>query len=184
MAHHTLTTRISEDEFFDGDGWDPGGAAIAEGRGVRYFRRLHREPALFLPVSEGLGDLAEMSGRAGVPVLVAVMPLMLAQGDGSYPLEGVHRRVLSKSLGEGLMALDLQPLIQGYAVARGVTLNSDFIHPNAAGTELAARGLLSWLIGSGQLPEDAVDRVALDRQFGLGSLSRWMRKTGHPQSAP
>lgn len=128
---------------------DPAYEAFQHGdRRGAYFRALHEDPAGRERLGTGLDRMAEATRAAGVPLEVVLFPLLLDPRDGPYPLTDVHALVGAEARARGFAVLDLQTTFAG-----GARMAADFLHPNAAGAEAAARAILADLERTGRLPE-------------------------------
>lgn len=86
-------------------------------------------------------ELAAAAEAAGVPLLVAVFPLLEVDGEGGYPYAAVHRLVAAEAARAGLEVADLTGpfLAAGMAGLRAYPV--DTIHPGPAGHAAAAAAL-------------------------------------------
>lgn len=115
-----------------------------------YFRALHEDPAGLARLRTGLDRMAEAARAGGVPLRLVLFPLLLDPRDGPYPLADVHARVRAEAEARGLAVLDLQATLAGAA-----RVAADFLHPNAAGADAAARAIAEDLERAGCLASGA-----------------------------
>jgi lysophospholipase L1-like esterase len=87
------------------------------------------------------GALAEVLRAAGVPGVVAVVP-MFGTRFGGYPYRDVHRTVVASATEAGLLAVDLLPCFEPY---RFRDVRVDVAHPSPLGHRIAAHGILDAL---------------------------------------
>ncbi|HZR79949.1 MAG TPA: SGNH/GDSL hydrolase family protein [Candidatus Binatia bacterium] len=106
-------------------------------------------------------QLARFGAASGVPIVVAIHPLI--ERDGSpetYPLADLHEVLRRLASNDGLTVVDLVPAYRGATWQEiGVGYDErgwfDCYHPNAWGHELAGRYLLSQLVKRSLVPCEA-----------------------------
>lgn len=113
---------------------------------VRAQNPLRRGPVPDLPnarqeLVSRFGALAEMLRGAGVPGLVAVVPLF-GTPFGRYPYRALHRTVVETAVQAGLHAVDLLPCFEPYHF-RDVRV--DVAHPGPLGHRIAAHAVFDAL---------------------------------------
>jgi len=160
LARHVATRPPPARETFP-EHVDPQDTAILEDPRGAYFRKLHTDSEPRSRFVEGLADLARLSGRQGVPAVVAVLPMFLTRDGGRYPLGDVHALVVAEASTKGLVAFDLQPAFDVVGTRYSERPNLDFLHPTPFGQRIVALALLHELDASGLLPEGSVDYGAL-----------------------
>lgn len=130
---------------------DPAYEAFQSGdeRGT-YFRTLHESAQGRARLAQSFERLAEATRAAGVPLVVALFPLLLDPRAGPYPLADVHALVSAEANARGFEVLDLGPV---FSSCRRCA--ADFLHPNAAGAEAAALALADELCARGALGDAA-----------------------------
>lgn len=114
-----------------------------------YFRALHEDDAGRARLSAGLDRLAEAARAAGVPLVLALFPLLLDPRDGPYPLADVHALVTAEARARGFDVIDLEP-----ALTSCERCAADFLHPNAQGARAAAAAVLEGLERLRRLPAE------------------------------
>jgi lysophospholipase L1-like esterase len=112
-----------------------------------YFRTLHESEAGRERLRASLARMAEATRAAGVPLVLALFPLLLDPRAGPYPLADVHALVAEEARAQGLETIDLTPAFTDCARCA-----ADFLHPNARGAEVAAHALAEALARDGRLP--------------------------------
>jgi len=112
-----------------------------------YFRALHESEAGRERLRTSLTRMSEATRAAGVPLVLALFPLLLDPRAGPYPLADVHALVAEEARAQGLETIDLTQTFTDCARCA-----ADFLHPNAAGAEAAARALADALERDGRLP--------------------------------
>ncbi len=165
-------TEFDEEAIWDAD---PGYVAFHSGarRYERYIARLHDSGPTWEAVATGLDDLGAMSRKTGVPIVVAVFPLM--QRLEPYTLEPVHAKLAKEIEERGLEAFDLTPVFVA-ASADPRWRNSfkrDKVHPRSTGHGIAAVALFEWLVDHALVPGAAeADRERLLRNEAPAALVR------------
>ncbi len=165
-------TEFDENAIWDAD---PGYRAIHSGaqRYETYIARLHDSGPGWEAVRTGLDDLAAVSRARGIPIAVAVFPLM--QRSEPYALEPVHA-TLERAIEErGLLALDLTDVFVA-ASADPRWKNSfvrDRVHPWSTGHGIAALAILYWLLDHELVP--GADEAVHDRLLAEGPAAEMVR---------
>lgn len=134
--------------------------AIRSGRYAEYYTQLHTTPADWQPVERGLLELQRRSEDSGVPVQIAIFPILTDLGD--YPLRDLHRMLGQRFAQHGFRTLDLLEYYRSYERATGSRLGATF-HPSAEGHALTAIAVLRDLLDAGLLP--ALDRREVERRL-------------------
>jgi lysophospholipase L1-like esterase len=123
--------------------------------GLDRVAELHADGADRARLAAGLDRLAESTRAAGVPLVVALFPMLLDPRDGPYPLADVHAFVTAEARARGFEVIDLESALTS---CEGCA--ADFLHPNAQGARAAAAAILEGLQRLGRLPaEDPVGRA-------------------------
>ena len=144
----------------------PGFEAYRAGRHIEYLRSLHEDARSWSMVAAGLAELSTVASSLGdVPVLVAVFPISLDTEPDTYPLAGIHTKVMAEATRAGLKSLDLAPVFQAVEAAEGRHFFNDFMHLNHNGHDVAAVTLFKWLCESGSLPDPAPSFNAIFRRM-------------------
>jgi lysophospholipase L1-like esterase len=149
---------------------DPQFRALQEGRYPRYFAGLYRGEETWGPAQRELDALAELSRSAGIPVLVAIFPLLVDLE--RYALGAVHVQLRVALAARSLGWLDLLPLFRGGGRG-GAALAEDPLHPTARGHRLVALALLYRLLDEGRI----AGRNARDFEEFIANrkvASRWL----------
>lgn len=121
-------------------GLDPALAAKQDDTLAAYLRDLHTSPGTEPRWRGALDQLGRVGRKRNVPVVLAIFPV-LGEGRGrDYPLADLHALVAEAARRSGLEALDLRRPLERVAAQRG-RLHLDFLHPNAAGHQVAAAAL-------------------------------------------
>lgn len=117
---------------------DPQFLALRGNMWVQYFEGLHQRADAVARLNAGLDSLASLSQAQGVPVWIAVFPLLRELG--SYPLKPVHQQLAERVRRRGLGYLDLTDALRERALA-GDQVSLDALHPSALGHQAAAEAL-------------------------------------------
>jgi lysophospholipase L1-like esterase len=113
--------------------------------GEDYMQALHRRDHPGWRAVEGaFAELRGLVEPRGIPVVVAIFPMLTPKAWPNYPYESVHAQVAELARANGFLAVDLFPLFAGRTLAE-VAVSDDDPHPNALGHQLAADGILAFL---------------------------------------
>jgi len=129
--------------------WDLGVQLGGTGLGTRlikqnYFVGLHEDEKSWQRVVEGFTQISETARSKGIPVIVAIFPILYHLD--SYPWTEVHTKVTDEAKSHGMFVLDLLPVYQTHAESTVRKGGGDYIHPNATGHEVAGEAILSFLL--------------------------------------
>ncbi len=143
---------------------DPGNLAVRSGPRAyeAYIARLHRHEPSWAVVTDGFEELGRMARTQGMPIAVAVFPLMRRLEP--YTLGRVHRKLTRAAEERGLLAVDLTaPFEAAEADPRfAARLSLDVAHPRPGGHGIAALALLFWLLDNDLVPggdSSGIDRL-------------------------
>jgi len=114
-------------------GWAPKVANSA----MDHFYVTHQSD-LFENVERGFDDLADMTARHRVPVMVMVTPVFQFAKGQAYSWREIHQQVERLSTQHRFTFLDVQPLLSQFDSA---DVSFDPIHPNAEGHKLIASAI-------------------------------------------
>jgi lysophospholipase L1-like esterase len=118
-------------------GEGPGGDA-----GPAWERAYERDGEGWRSVEEGLDRMTAWSEGAGVPLLVAVAPLLMEDDPAGRRTAGMRAQVLSALSERGLASIDLRPRLEALPLATITQWPGDIYHLSAAGHAAAADALL------------------------------------------
>lgn len=107
-------------------GWAP---KAANNSATDHFYLTHQSD-LFENVRRGFDDLAEMTGKHHVPVIVMVTPVFQFTKQQAYPWRQLHQQIETLSLKHRFIFLDTQPLLAEF---NSSDVSFDPIHPNIEG---------------------------------------------------
>ena len=116
---------------------DPYVLARESGRHVEYLTKLHELTETWSPVARGMKELAELSRRRNIPVVIVIFPFLQDLGD-DYPLENLHRTLKREFAGYGLYSFDLVPVFREFQKIQDMPMKIDRLHPSPYGHGLAA----------------------------------------------
>jgi lysophospholipase L1-like esterase len=139
--------RISPDQFEELKDRSPAWGSIFSGQYADYFQHIHNDPEEWGRVRDGLAQLRSLTEPLGIPVVVAIMPLSVAEGMGDgYPFREIHAKVAAEAQRNGLRVLDLlPPFSRAAAGASGKAPFLDSFHPTPLGNAKIAGALDAWL---------------------------------------
>ncbi len=133
---------------------DPGYLAFHTGARTyeRYIARLHDSGPTWKAVTAGLDDLGAISRDAGIPIVVAIFPLM--QRLEPYTLVPVHAKLVREVEARGLRSFDMTPVfVAASADPRWRrSFRRDKVHPWSTGHGIAALAILYWLLDHDLVP--------------------------------
>jgi hypothetical protein len=110
---------------------------------IRNYRALYEDEAPgFGAALKAVTEIAELSQRNNVPLIVAVFPLFGNPLDQSYPFEAVHRKIAASFRPLRLMLVDLLPYYRGLDWKLLVVEGAADEHPNEIAHRIAAQALL------------------------------------------
>jgi lysophospholipase L1-like esterase len=95
----------------------------------------------WLAAGRALERIAAWSRARGVPVLVAIAPLLLPQDPAGTTTATFRAQVANAASANGLPCVDLQSVFQGVAPAAVMKAPDDIYHFNAVGHRVLAEAL-------------------------------------------
>jgi hypothetical protein len=113
---------------------------------VRYLDGFQPASPKWRDSKAALGRIALTCRKAGVPLLVLVLPDSTEPFDASYPYGTIHREVMAWSRELGVPAFDLMDTFRGRNHADYMVPSDG--HPNARAHDLIATALRDWIAGS------------------------------------
>ena len=103
---------------------------------------VEQNPQQWQGVQRGLRELQAMTKQAGVPLVVAIFP-MLSELD-HYPYERLHTMARDFCRDAGIRCVDLRHVFDGH-VERDLWVDDTDQHPNDVGQRLMAEAILAYL---------------------------------------
>jgi lysophospholipase L1-like esterase len=91
---------------------------------------------------QALRDMGALCRERGIPLLVAIFPLLGNPLDERYPFSDIHARVAQAAAEAGAKTVDLLPAFRGLRWELLVVDGAGDEHPNEIGHRIAARALL------------------------------------------
>jgi hypothetical protein len=110
---------------------------------IRNYRALYEDDAPgFRAATKAVSEIAELSRRNKVPLVVAIFPLFGNPLDQRYPFEAIHRKIAAAFTPMGLVLVDLLPYYRGLDWKLLVVEGASDEHPNEIAHRIAAQALL------------------------------------------
>jgi lysophospholipase L1-like esterase len=122
--------------------------ALKDGSFVDYYTQLHTSPSTWAPVEDGLAELQQWVEDSGVPVMIALFPVL--RNLRRYALSELHG-ILEERFGKYAFAtVDLTACFAKYENRTGKRVaKRDSLHPSREGHKLTAIALLYGLLDAG-----------------------------------
>lgn len=119
-------------------------AAFSEQRDMSLI--VKADPGIWNETQAGLQRLHTLLETNGIPMLVAILP-MLSELGPKYPYAELHKMLRSFCATEHIHCLDLLPQFDGLD-ERSLWVHETDQHPNEKGTRVIASGIAAWLAES------------------------------------
>ena len=116
-------------------------SAMAETRDMS--KVVRADPRMWNDAQAGLKRLHAVLDRAGVPMLVTILP-MLSELGPRYPYARLHTMLREFCAGEGIACLDLLPMFADQN-ERSLWVHPTDQHPNHKAMRIIAAGIADWL---------------------------------------
>jgi len=110
---------------------------------------------LFKNVEKGFNDLAELSQKNNIPVMVIVTPVFQFNKNEPYPWAGIHQQIETLSKSHGFIFLDTQP---AFTSLNGSDVSLDPIHPNSAGHQIIAEAVKNKLLSEAIITSNIISK--------------------------
>lgn len=123
---------------------------------VRHWKALYRPGwKAWRSVEQGFQRIRAQAESLGIPVVVAIFPLLINADDADLELIAhMRRQVQTEAARNGFRALDLGPHFSAISFQQiGWNLPLDIYHPNALGHTLAAKAIREFLVAEGIVRE-------------------------------
>ena len=130
-----------------------------------YYFRLFKDWKGWSRVVHSLGEMANMSRAAKVPMVAVVFPLFALPVDDAYPFFPLHKKFVKQLRDFDIPTLDLAPSFRDLPVERMQVIPVADRHPNEIAHRIAAEAIIEWFRRRKFVPEESLPRKAVPKRI-------------------